>query len=163
MLTEYTTYEEIRAVLGVADEELEDAVLAQPLFERQLILDLDDINTGLVDQFKTISAIDYATRSTAQKRFFDLVQLYSAYAIGKSLLTSLPYFAELRMQDGRGHKERVKDPFQLTQAGVLAGCESLRLKLSAAFVALFGGDTVTRTIRTMVVGVGIAKDPVTNV
>lgn len=69
MLTEYTTYEEIRAVLGVADEELEDAVLAQPLFERQLILDLDDINTGLVDQFKTISAIDYATRSTAQKRF----------------------------------------------------------------------------------------------
>ena len=83
MLTEYTTYEEIRAVLGVADEELEDAVLAQPLFERQLILDLDDINTGLVDQFKTISAIDYATRSTAQKRFFDLVQLYSAYAIGK--------------------------------------------------------------------------------
>ena len=45
MLTEYTTYEEIRAVLGVADEELEDVVLAQPLFERQLILDLDDINS----------------------------------------------------------------------------------------------------------------------
>lgn len=163
MLTEYTTYEEIRAVLGVADEELEDVVLAQPLFERQLILDLDDINSDLTNQFKTISAIAFADRSAAQKRFFDLVQLYSAYTIGKQLLTSLPYFAELRMQDGRGHKERVKDPFQLTQAGVLAGCESLRLKLSAAFVSLFGGDTVTRTIRTMVVGVGITKDPVTNV
>lgn len=127
MLTEYTTYEEVRAVLGVADEELEDAVLAQPLFERQLILDLEDVNSDVPNQFKIISAILFASRTTAQKRFFDLVQLYSAYTVGKQLLTSLPYFAELRLQDGRAHKERVKDPFQLTQAGVLAGCESSRL------------------------------------
>lgn len=162
MLTEYTTYEEVRAVLGVADEELEDAVLAQPLFERQLILDLEDVNSDVPNQFKIISAILFASRTTAQKRFFDLVQLYSAYTVGKQLLTSLPYFAELRLQDGRAHKERVKDPFQLTQAGVLAGCESLRLKLAASYTDLFGGESVGRVLRTMVVGVGIATDPVTN-
>lgn len=162
MLTQFTTFDEVRAVLGVADEELEDETLSQPLYERQLVLDLEDIALALPDQFHIVSAIQYPNRSSTQKRFFDLVQLFSAYAIGKHLLTSLPYFGELRMEDGRSQKERVRDPYQLTREGVLAGFNSVRLRLEAAYAGLVGGTAAGRATRSYLLSTGLATDPVTN-
>ncbi len=162
MLTQYTTFDEVRAVLGVSDEELEDEVLVQPFYERQLILDIEDVDTGIPDAFDTVSAIPYASRTKVQKRFYDVVQLFSAYALGRTLLTSLPYFAELRMQDGRSEKQRVKDPFAFTRDGVNAGFTAARQSLLAAYAATTGGTATARVTRTLLSGVGLATDPVTN-
>jgi hypothetical protein len=90
------------------------------------------------------------------------VQLFSAYAIGRMLLTSLPYFAELRVQDGRAEKERVKDPFTFTREGVNAGFAAARQSLLAAYAAATGGAVTTRVSRTLLTSTGIATDPVTN-
>ena len=162
MLTQYTTFDEVRAVLGVSDEELEDEVLIQPFYERQLILDIEDVDAGIPDAFDTVSAIQYASRTKVQKRFFDLVQLFSAYAIGRTLLTSMPYFAELRVQDGRSEKERVKDPFAFPRDGVQAGFTAARQSLLAAYAGLTGTPATTRVTRTLLSSVGLATDPVTN-
>jgi len=162
MLTQYTTFDEVRAVLGVSDEELEDEVLVQPFYERQLIIDIEDVDAGIPDAFDTVSAIPYASRTKVQKRFYDLVQLFSAYAIGRTLLMSMPYFAELRVQDGRSEKQRVKDPFEFTRDGVQAGFVAARQSLLAAYAAATGGSVTTRVTRTLLTSTGLATDPVTN-
>ena len=162
MLTEFTTFDEIRAVLGVSDEELEDATLLLPLYEKALKLDLETVGAGLVAQFRTVSAVAYGSRTADQQTFFDLVRLFSAYAVAMPLLTSLPYFAEFRIQDGWAQKERIADPFDKTREGVIAGFTAFRLKLSAAYTAIVGGTAVSRVTRTLAVGTGLTLDPVTN-
>ena len=162
MLTEFTTGDEIRAVLGVSTEELDDVTLVQPLYEHLLELDLEDVGAGLTAQFRTTSAIVYPSRTANQEKFFRLARLFSAYAVARHLLVSLPYFAEFRVQDGRAEKERVQDPFEKTRDGVTAGFGALRLRLSAAYTALVGGTALVRTAVTLVVSTGITLDPVTN-
>ena len=46
-ITDYAAYDEIRAVLGVSDEELEDATLALPMYEKLLNMELLDISEDL--------------------------------------------------------------------------------------------------------------------
>lgn len=163
MLTQYTSFDEIRAVLGVAEEELEDSVLVRPIYEAELYEDLEDTGTGLVDLFITVSAIPYTDRSDVQKRFYKLVRVFSAYSVARTLLTSLPYFAEHRVEDGRAAKERITDPYALTAAGVNASFAAMRLKLSAVFVALSGSGTpLTTQVRVYTLATGLATDPVTN-
>ena len=41
ILTDYTTYDTVRAVLGVAEEELEDATLGLPMYLQQLQKSMD--------------------------------------------------------------------------------------------------------------------------
>ena len=164
MLTEYVNSSDIRAVLGVSPEELEDATLALPLYETFLVLSLDDVETTLAAAYLVVSAIVFASRTATQKRFHDVCRLFCAYAVARQLLTSLPYFAEWKMQDGRAAKERVKDPYQLTREGVEAGFAALSLRLSQAYSDMTGGTIAarTRTRVTLSRGVGLALDPVTN-
>lgn len=164
MLTEFTDSDRIRAVVGVSDHELPDDVLASPDFETQIALDLDEVATGLLDEFRTVSAILYPSRTFNQQRFFDVTQLFCTYSVAKQLLTPLGYLAERRLQDGRAMKERVEDPFSTTRDGVNAMFSSLRVKLSAAFLLATGSGAapLSRTLVTLSVGVGLATDPVTN-
>lgn len=162
MLTDFTTYAEVRAVLGVAEDELEDVTLSMPLYEKLLGLDLEDVGTGLTAQYFVVKAIAAGSRTSAQVLFFDLAQLFSAYAVAKHLLVSLPYFSEFRIKDGRAEMQRQQDPFELTEEGVIAGFNDLRLRLSAAYTGLVGGNTLTRTVRTLTLSTGLAVDPVTN-
>ena len=162
MLTEFTSYEEIRAVLGVSPEELEDVTLSMPLYEQLLKLEIESVGVGIVAAFQTVSVLSPPARTAPQQLLYDVARLYSAYAIANHLLTSLPYFGELRIQDERAQKERVSDPYEKTKIGVQAWLANLRLRLSAAFVAVVGGTAVSRTVRTLTVATGIALDPVTN-
>ncbi len=56
-LTDYTSYDEIRAVLGVSDEELEDGTLALPLYLTMLLMEFDDIEPTLDVQYTDIKAL----------------------------------------------------------------------------------------------------------
>lgn len=162
MLTEFTDPDRVRAVVGVSDLELPDAILAQPDFEVKVELDLDEVAAGLLAEFKVVSAIPYASRSVAQARFFDVTQLFCTYSVARQLLTPLGYLAERRLQDGRAMKERVDDPFSTTRDGILMMISALRLSLSAAYAAAGGTATViTRPTLTLISAVGLATDPVT--
>lgn len=162
MLTDFTTYDEVRAVLGVAEDELEDVTLSMPLYERLLGLDLEDVGAGITTEYLSVKAIAEGSRTTAQQNFFRLAQLFSSYAVAKHLLVSLPYFSEFRIKDGRAEMQRQQDPFELTADGVIGGFNDLRLRLSAAFTALAGGTTLVRTVRLIATSTGLAVDPVTN-
>lgn len=162
MLTEFVTFDEIRAVLGVSATEIEDADLVLPIYETRLTLDLEDVAAGIPAQFRAISALSPASRSTAQQRLFDVTRLFSAYAVAKHLLTALPLYAEQRLSDGRAEKERIANPFEQVSSGVQAGFSDLALRLSAAYVAVASGTANSRTARVYLSNTGLGTDPVTN-
>jgi len=162
MLIDYTSFDEVRAVLGVSPEELEDETLVQPIYEYFLINDLEDIGSTLIDEYKTVKAIGFSSRTAAQRRLHDLTRLFAAVAVARQLLSSLPYFGEKRVQDGRAEKERIQDSFKNTKEGVEGQFGALRLRLSAAYVAIAGGTALSRTTVTMMSSTGLATDPVTN-
>lgn len=162
MLVDYTTFDEVRAVLGVSPEELEDSTLIKPIYETLLKIDLEDIDEDLISEYKTVKAVAFASRTAAQQRLHELTRLFSAIAVARQLLVSLPYFAEKRLQDGRAEKERIEDPFEKVRDGVEGQFNALRFRLSAALVAVAGGTALSRTSVTIMSSTGLATDPVTN-
>jgi hypothetical protein len=159
-LAQFTTPDEVRAVLGVAPEELRDEVLAMPMYLRQLQFALSDIDGTLESTYLTIAAL--ASRTTAQQRLYDVMQVYAPYAVAKTLLTSVALFAPRRITDGRAETERVVDPFEDVREGVDAGLISLKDRLVSALAGV--GTTVTTVTRvvTFSTSTGLAVNPVTN-
>ena len=159
-LTDFATYDEIRAVLGVSDEELEDGTLALPMYLKLLQLDFGDIAGTLEAQY--LAAKASITSSAAEQKLVDVVSVFSAYAISKHLLTSLPLFAPKRITDGRAETDRITDPFEGVREGVNSMYPVLKSRVGAALAAL--GTSVTASpARTFFSVAGLAINPVTNV
>jgi hypothetical protein len=158
-----TTADEVRAVLGVSDEELEDLTLDLKVFTDQLELELSDIDATLPWTLDTILAIPSVSRTAAQAKVFTIANLFSAYAYGKILLTSLPLFSPKRMTDGRAEFERFADPFETVRNGVNAGYVSLRARLQTALTTLNGYAAPAAITPIFSVSIGLAVDPVTGV
>lgn len=137
-LIDYTSYEEIRATLGVDDEELSDDTLALPLYESYLKLELEDIGNGsAVDQFATIALVAEDARTKAQQRFFELVRVYSTYAVAVQLATSLPLFSPKDIGDGKASTGRFADgPYREVIKQNKDLYDRLRPKLEQALAAV---------------------------
>ena len=159
-LTDFATYDEIRAVLGVSDEELEDGTLALPMYLKLLQLDFGDIAGTLEAQY--LAAKASITPSAAEQKLVDVVSVFSAYAISKHLLTSLPLFAPKRITDGRAETDRVTDPFEGVREGVNSTYQSLKARVLIA-LSNAGTPTTAATQRTYFAAAGLAINPVTNV
>ena len=160
-ITQFTSYDEIRATLGVSDEELEDATLALPMYMRDLGFELADIASDVESTYATVAALP-GPLTTVQQRFYDAVQLFSTFNVAKQLLTSLPLFAPKSIGDGRADFDRQADPFQDVRDGVLAGLSLARSRVAAAYGTL-NSTTLTNCIVApiFVRSTGIATDPVT--
>ena len=161
-MSPYTTYDEVRAVLGVSDEELENATLSLPLYVQQLELELESVYVSLPSMYTGIQALDPALRTPQQQKLFDIVQVYSAYATGKILLVSAPRFAPKRISDGRAEVERVADPFATLRDDLEQTLTALRARLVRALEAL---DVVFSPVagRVYFGAAGLSINPITNV
>ena len=157
-LIDFTSYADIRAILGVAPEELEDTTLALPIYVRELQFLLGDIEPTLETTYLGLAA--QPTRTTQEQKVVDVLQVFSAYAVAKNLLTSLPLFSPRRIQDGRAEMERHSDPFQDLRDGVDSSYLSMlaRLKTAIEAIGLSPTGTVTRSYFSTST---IATDPVT--
>jgi hypothetical protein len=159
-LTDYTSYAEIRAVLGVSDEEVTDTTLGLQLYADQLGLHLDDISSTLASDFVDVSAL--LTPTATQQKFLKVCRLFSTYAVSKDLLASLPLFAPRRITDGKAEVERYVDVFEDVKDGVLSGYITMRKRLEDAYLAL--EPTFTPSVAVSLVfsvSTGLATDPVT--
>ena len=117
-LNTFTSPDSVRAVLGVTDDDLEDSVLELPMYLQLLQLEFSSISSGIEDLYLPLVVEPPPPLTPLEKRFVDLVQLFSAYAIAKNLLTSLPLFAPKSISDGRAKLDRFSDPLEMVQAGV---------------------------------------------
>lgn len=157
-LLDYTSYDEIRAVLGVSDEELEDITLALPIYTQKLGFELEDISPTLESVYETAKSASVPT--TAQTKLLNSVQVFSAYAIAKHLLGSASLFAPRRVGDGRAETERVTDPFETLRDDVEAGYMSLKQRVNASLVGL-GEQVGAATSRVYSAAAGLPVDNVT--
>lgn len=157
-LIDYTSNDEIRAALGVSEEELEDATLAKQLYAMQLGFELGDITPELEQTFMTIKVS--ASKTAEQRKLYDVVKVFSAYVVAKYLLVSLPLFAPKRITDGRSEVERFTDPFQDVRDGVAAGYLTLRNRVIDALAGV-GIVVATASGRSYFATAGLATDPVT--
>lgn len=158
----YTTYEEVRAVLGVSDNELADVTLELPLYSQHLELELEAVYESLPSMYTVIKAIDPTLRTSKEQKLFDIVQVYSAYATGKILLVSAPRFAPKKITDGRAEVERVADPFATLRDDIEQTLIALKARLLKALEAL---DVVFQpTVGRVYFGTaGLAINPITNI
>lgn len=170
MLTDFTSYAEIRAVLGVSSTELPDTVLAQPQWMTLLSIDLEDLHAELetlymqyVDLYGTMFAEPPDGSYRNERRFYNLARLYASYVVAQNLLGTLTMFSVQTLTDGRASFTRQTDIFADVREAVTGMLTTLKVKLSAAYVVLAPTETAfTTTSFTYTTSTGIATSPVTN-
>jgi hypothetical protein len=166
-ITSYTSYDAIRALLGVAATELEDDTLALPMYEDQFLLELSDIDGGgsaVTTLYATILAIEQVDRTTNQQRFFTLVNLLGGYSVARQLLASSELFAPKRITDGAAAVERAGEHYDRLREGIQASYNIVLSRIKTLLATLDGSaEVATRTSRTFITSTGLATDPVTGV
>lgn len=161
MLTDYTTYAEIRAALGVSDEEIDDATLGLNMYERGLVADLEDINTALPASYATILAKAENVRTASETAVFEALQLFAPFAIAKQLASSLPLFSPKQISDGKAGFSRYADsPYKETIKTVEKLFDRYRARLETKYAA-FGGGAATTVVRDFGGAASPTTDPVT--
>lgn len=161
-LTDYTTYDQIRAVLSVTDMELEDETLALPIFYTELLEKLREIGTGVETLYTTYHEAGTTSLTADQKRFYNLTQVFAAYAVCMQLINSLELLAVKKEQDARAQYERFEKPFERVEASVRAAFAVASARLAGAFNAVAATPvTVPSATRSMVATASPAYDPVT--
>jgi hypothetical protein len=161
-VVDYTTYAEIRAVLGASSTELPDTVLSQAQWGTQLLLSFEDISETLLPTYTAISALSEGSRSAKEQRLYLLLRLYASYSTAKCLLTSLPMFSVLSLTDGRADFQRQTDILQDMRDGVDSDYLTIRERLVNAFAALGYGSIYVSTPQIYTVSTGLSVNPVTN-
>ena len=158
MLTDYTTYADIRAALGVSEEEIEDVTLGLALYDTLLSEDLLAVDPALASTF---AALPSTGRTPAQARLAALTSLYATYAVAFRLTDSVELFGFLKVADGRASTERAKEAFANLRTNIAAMLARLRGTLLDALLVVVPGTVVTASTTSWVSSTGIATDPVT--
>lgn len=160
-LTQYTTYDSIRAVLGVTTDELEDGTLALELYWNQLAVELDDLSLNLQSDYTTVLALAEETRTDAQRRFYQATQLFAAYAVANMLGSGLPMFGPKDISDGKATVSRFADsPYKATLDRVQKDYNRMKGRLLAAHAGL-NSSSITTVSRTYMAVSVPTTDPVT--
>jgi len=140
-LLNYTTYDDIRAALGVTDEELEDDVLGLQLYEDNLRFELDDVHPDLATLHTTLESTPVLT--SAQERFMAACRGFATYAVARSLTSTLPMFGPKSIEDGKARMERFADPYKATIEAVNKSYATWKARLEAAYGTLMSTSKPT--------------------
>lgn len=157
-VTSYTTYADIRAALGVSDDDLTDTTLALALYADHLQTELEDVALTLPATVVTVKAV--GSPSDVQTRFLTSVRLFAPYAVAKLLTTTLPVFAPMQVGDGKAVGQRFNTGYKDTIKSVVEQYDKTRNRLIAALAAI-GTASGTVTAQVYVSAVAPTTDRVT--
>ena len=160
MITTYTTYDEVRATLGVSDDEIEDTTLALAIWDTNLDFALDEFSSELVPAYTAIAAKPEGSRTAYEKKVYAATRLFSTYIVANDLLRSLPMFSFKRLTDGKAEAERF-DAWKDTKEGVQAGLAAIKLRLELALSKVSSYSAPIRNSFRFTLSTGLATDPVT--
>lgn len=159
-ILDYTTYDDIRAALGVSAEEVEDTTLHLDVYAYQLGMHFEEVSDSFKSLYDSILAIN--TPTADQKRFLAVAQLYSTFSVAYDILAALPMFAPKRVTDGKAETERV-DAYADTRAGVQATLAAVLKKLKTLTALVDATYTApSPVVAIFAASTGTYKDPVTS-
>lgn len=106
-LTRYvTSLAEVRSILGVSSDEIEDGDIDTVVYRFQLEESLRALDSTIISTYETVCAIDLGDRTAVQRRFHDAVRTYSTFHVASSLLTGLPNSAPKTITDEKSMVQR---------------------------------------------------------
>jgi hypothetical protein len=158
MIRTYTTYDEIRAVLGVSDEDIEDATLELAIYDHYLTMELEEVNIDLPETFATTNAL--TTPTAVQSRFLQATAMFAAFAVAKQLTSSLPLFAAKQVTDSKAGITRSDNPYKDTIKSIGIEYTRVRNRLIQSLDAL-GSTTAAPVTRKFFGIVSPSSDPIT--
>ena len=157
-ITEFTSYADIRAALGVSEDDLEDATLALDLYADMLEVEFEEVGDTFYTAYQAAQAAD--TPTDAQVRLVKAARLFSTYAVAKQLTSTLPLFAAKEVTDSKASVQRFDSPYRDVVKSVLDQYGRMRNRLATALAALAAPTTVSVT-KTYFSVVSPATDPIT--
>lgn len=157
-ITEFTGYADVRAALGVSEDDLEDTTLGLNLYADMLEVEFEDVSATFMATYETAKAA--STPTEAQVRFLTATRLFATYAIAKHCCDSLPLFAAKQVTDSKASVQRFDSPYRDTVKSVLDQYGRLRNRLVTALSALSEPTTVS-VAKTYFSVVSPATDPIT--
>jgi hypothetical protein len=160
MLTEYTTFNDVRAALGMSEEEVSDETLGLDTISTLLDEDLLALAPLLVATFAALPAVD--AQSALESRLYKLTRLYATYAVAFRLIDTAELFGFIKVADGRASTERVAEAYKNLRTNLAAQLQRIKALLLGALGALV--PTVTAPVsagNVWISSVGLGSDPVT--
>lgn len=162
MITTYTTYADVRAVIGVSEDEVEDATLALSLYDDKLALEMLEISPNLPALYTLTSAIAEGSRTTAQKKLMLLTRLFATYQVARHLGIGLPMAGPKSISDGKASMSRFAgEPYKQTLAALEENFQRAKQQLSETLADL-GESTNGQGALPFLTGAAPAVDRVTN-
>ena len=129
-ITVYTTYADIRAILGVAEEEITDNVVGLTVYAIGLNLALESVlgtlapdteERDLAEHHVYIDALSSPTDD--QTKLLETIEIYATYIVADLLADSLPMSAPKTQTDGKSSLTRFssQDTYNSVRANIKYG------------------------------------------
>ncbi len=151
----YTTYDDVRAVLGVAIEEIPDNVISLKVYENTLTLalssvsgalDPDTVVRNLTDHYDYLIALE--TPTAIQVKFIQTIEMYATYIVADQLANSISMSAPKTQADGKSVLVRFSS--EATFKAVQKAIKNTLGKLSVAIMELLSVTVATAPHLTVV-------------
>lgn len=161
MITDYTTYDDIRSALGVSSEELEDTTLGLETWDHHLMFELEDIHATLPSIYADITDTAVASRTPSEVKLHRATRIFATLAVANALTASLPMFGPKNISDGKALISRFADaPYKAVMEKVAAQYDRAKDRLASAWAEL-NASTATFTSRSYMGVSTLGTDPVT--
>ncbi|OFV49702.1 MULTISPECIES: hypothetical protein [Oligella] len=161
MLTDYTTHEDIRAVLGVEEDEINNSTIELDVFITGLESDLHELNPTLDSTFKVIKSKQPEDVTPLERRVVNLTKAFATYSVAKQLANALPMFAPRIISDGKSSLTRFSgEPFKEVIEGIDSQYKLARSRLLAVLDELQSESKIIST-RSILFVSSPSYDPVT--
>lgn len=96
---DYTSYDEVRATVGLSSDELPDSTLALEIYANALELELDSVTMNAGVPLKTM--FTSLTTSAADQYIYNLTRMFATYAVAIEVATSLSMRAPKTISDSK--------------------------------------------------------------
>ena len=162
-LTDYTSCDDVRAALGVSDDEIDDATLSLPLYEFNLTIELADLGASLKADILAAKAIVTAgSAPETTEAFYQAAFLFCTYAVAHQATVSLPMFSPQEITDGQAAVSRYRqDPYKATIAKVDGQYSRFKSVLISTYGTYKATGSNAPTVRTFIAGIPPSYDPIT--
>ncbi len=158
----YTSPDDIRAVLGVSDEELEDATISLPVYALTLEAELRDIGPSLPADLEVVRDKDSGLRTDDETWMLKAAQLFITFSIARQLTTGLPLFSPKEITDSKASVVRfASNPYADTIAMVRDQFAVNQARLSTAYKVVKTASASVASLPSYLLVVTPAVDPVT--
>lgn len=160
-ITEYTTFADVRSILGVEDDELRDETLELRTYSHALSEALHEVSPNLVELYRELQEKEPEERSSIEGRVVALTQLFASYAVALEASAALPMFSPRSIGDGKGSITRFSnDPYKDTIERIEQRFHLYRDRLRETLEEL-AEESQERVLPTFFRSASPAYDPVT--